>query len=197
MITSRLRKIAVAGVVLAASLSLLPSTAGATHQPECPYQHRADQGWLIFNAAEKPQADHNGDGLICRRVNSPGFPGNQQSKVFRDNVILGPAPTGLSISPTEHDYGSVPVERSSQKQRFVVTNFGPDAEVLDVSLTTGGPDTMFFPTSNNCLALEPNDTCSVGVVFSPTDAGVSTGQLTVTGVPDNEKVSAQLSGTGT
>jgi hypothetical protein len=90
---SRIRKIAVAGVVLDASLSLWPATAGATHQPACPYRHRPPDlfasGWaLVADTVEQPRSsivDRNGNGQVCLLRS---LFGSKEQRLYRDDVIL-------------------------------------------------------------------------------------------------------------
>jgi hypothetical protein len=76
MITSRIGKVVVAGIVLGASLLLWPATAGATHQPACPYPH--DGGvWAAGPYLKTPgdqffrPIDKNNNGLLCFNSEGP------------------------------------------------------------------------------------------------------------------------------
>jgi hypothetical protein len=90
MLRSRIRKIAVAGVVLGASVSLWPATAGARHQPSCPYQHREGQAWQLqgdfttFRARVDDRGNNND--VVCIRQAVLG--GGLLHEWVRDDVIL-------------------------------------------------------------------------------------------------------------
>jgi hypothetical protein len=108
-----------------------------------------------------------------------------------------PAPTGLSISPTSHDFGSVAVNGSSQKVPFTVTNNGPDVSgVLTVSKETGNTN-QFAIEFNQCTGqqLDIGEECTVELAFNPTAIGPLTSDLVVKGDPGGTGV-AILTGTG-
>jgi hypothetical protein len=69
MLRSRIGKIAVAGVVFGASLSLWPATARAKHQPECPYPHKDGEQWTRQQYAPDSEfhrrIDRNNNGVLC------------------------------------------------------------------------------------------------------------------------------------
>jgi len=109
-----------------------------------------------------------------------------------------PPQSGLSISPTVGDFGSVPVGTGEEIQ-FTVTNHGPgDTGALDVQDPPGDPFDIVTAPSNDCqgTTLQKSDTCFVVVSFEPLAA---TGYLEslVVDDPSNGEVSATLGGVGT
>jgi hypothetical protein len=109
-----------------------------------------------------------------------------------------PAPTGLSISPTSNDFGSVAVNSSSQKVPFTVTNNGPgQTGPLTVTMKTG--NTNQFPIEfNQCTnqQLVVGASCEVEVAFDPTATGPLTSNLVAEADPGGT-ATAVLTGTGT
>ena len=113
-----------------------------------------------------------------------------------------PAPTGLSISPTEHDFGS------TNFQDFMVTNNGPGTTGQLDSTTLGGTmgDASQFEASHPSApggpggpcpgaVLAPGESCNQRVFFNPTFPGSFRTTLVVLGDPGGT-VTAVLTGTG-
>jgi hypothetical protein len=108
-----------------------------------------------------------------------------------------PAPTGLSISPTSHDYGSIAVNSSSQKVVFTVTNNGPgQSGPLTVTMKTGNTN-QFAIEFNQCTnqQLDVGASCEVEVAFNPTATGSLTSNLVAEADPGGT-ATAVLTGTG-
>ena len=104
-----------------------------------------------------------------------------------------PLPASLAISPLTSDYGSITVGQTSTATTFTITNTGPSASD-NVQVAIQGTTTDFHITANTCQTLAPAATCTVGVTFSPTAAGVRNASVhaAVTG----SVTSASISGTG-
>jgi hypothetical protein len=111
-----------------------------------------------------------------------------------------PPPTGLSISPTSHDFGDQPIGTESVPQTFTVTNNGPDTSgPLTVELQGGDLTKFTVPVgSDECTGKElaVDETCDVNATFKP---GISVGSLStdlvVTGDPGGSATAA-LTGNG-
>jgi hypothetical protein len=117
-----------------------------------------------------------------------------------------PPPTGLSISPTEQDFGNEPAGGGSGDFHFfTVTNNGPnttgridstklsgDADQFEATHPTapGGPD---GPCPGAILA--PGEKCNQQVFFDPTTTGAKSSTLIVTADPGGT-VAAHVTGNG-
>ncbi|WP_256369973.1 choice-of-anchor D domain-containing protein, partial [Granulicella sp. S190] len=93
----------------------------------------------------------------------------------------GIALTGLLLSPTTQDFGTIPVHSTSAPTLFTLTNLTTSAVTLAAPTLTG--DFALSPASTGgalCSGpLAPNASCFFNVVFSPTATGSRTGTLTV------------------
>jgi PKD repeat protein len=103
----------------------------------------------------------------------------------------------ISVTPTLHDFGSVPVTQSGS-QSFVVRNDGTSA--LNVTSTTlTGPDAADFGVSNGgAFNLTPGASRNVQVSFNPSSEGAKSAVLELASDdPDESLIVVNLSGTGT
>ncbi len=98
----------------------------------------------------------------------------------------------LTVSPTTLVFGPQVTGTTSAQQTINVTNTGNFAVTFtNVTITAN------YALSNSCTGqLAPNTSCSIGVTFTPTSAGVKAGTITITdnATPASQKVT--LSGTG-
>ncbi len=109
----------------------------------------------------------------------------------------GLPPGALSMMPASATYADRLVNDPSPMQMFTVTNTGG---ATTGSLTTsfvGADASSFTFQGNTCTnaTLAPTLSCTMGVVFMPTSAGVKSAQLQVVGSPGGT-VTASLSGRG-
>ncbi|MFT3854780.1 MAG: choice-of-anchor D domain-containing protein [Ilumatobacteraceae bacterium] len=100
----------------------------------------------------------------------------------------------LTVTPA-FNLGTVAVGSSSQPAAVTFTN--PSSVSVTLAAVTGvtAPFSVSADTCSNST-VPPAGTCTVTVVFSPTEADSSTAAVTVTGDGLSEPVSASLSGTG-
>ncbi len=97
-----------------------------------------------------------------------------------------------SLTPTSNSFGSFVVGTPSPGQVFTFTNTGETTiNILGIAATGD------FAVTGNCAAtLNPGDSCTANVVFTPTAGGTRTGALNITTNLASPVVSASLSGTG-
>ncbi|HCT77831.1 MAG TPA: hypothetical protein DGT23_14825, partial [Micromonosporaceae bacterium] len=95
--------------------------------------------------------------------------------------------TGLTVSPTSLNFGSVTVGSTSAVQAVTVSNPGTGPVPVS-SIAVSGQ----YSQSNSCpVQLSAGASCTVNVRFAPTSAGAQSGTLTV------NSSTVSLSGTGT
>ncbi|HYU39701.1 MAG TPA: hypothetical protein VEM59_07675 [Acidimicrobiia bacterium] len=110
--------------------------------------------------------------------------------------VKPPPPTGLSIEPTSHDFGT-----SSSDKTFTVTNNGPNTSGTLEANVSG--DTSNFSVSpagaeNTCegQTLAASDTCIVVAHFNTAGSGPKQADLTVkSDVSADGEAVAKLTGT--
>jgi hypothetical protein len=115
-------------------------------------------------------------------------------------TALTGGPTSLSITPTSHDFGSVPPEEHSDPQTFLVANTGPN-QASPITFTTEGENGDEFHVSHDFCSgrtLLPGGTCTLDVEFVPGPGSLfqtRSGSLRING-PPAAPVFATLSGCG-
>lgn len=96
----------------------------------------------------------------------------------------------LTVTPSTHDFGSVPVGDVSDEVRFIVENTGTRASA-PLTVDLAGDD--FAITSTTCgPSLAIGDTCAVRVRFSPREVATRTATFVLQG----SAVASALDGTG-
>ncbi|MCC8998577.1 MAG: Ig-like domain-containing protein, partial [Candidatus Contendobacter sp.] len=108
-------------------------------------------------------------------------------------------PISPTLSPTQLDFGSVPVGTTSPPQTVTLSN-NNRAGIDVVSITAGGN----FSATNNCPATLSASSCNINLVFSPGTIGTQTGTLSVvvdtcplqTGPSCPQTLTAALTGVG-
>ena len=105
----------------------------------------------------------------------------------------GVAPPGLSATPVSIAFGSIAVGSTSAAQLLAITNnSGSAASGLAASVTSS-----FVMASNNCPStLAIGAACQIGITFSPTATGPSTGVVTITADNLPKTITVPLSGAG-
>ena len=103
----------------------------------------------------------------------------------------GLAPASVLLTPSSLGFSGATVGSHSDPQYVTVANTGDVAATLTSETATGD----FSVTANTCGAsIAANDSCTLGIVFTPTVSGTRTGVLTV--VDSVGAQTAPLSGTG-
>lgn len=108
-----------------------------------------------------------------------------------------PAPTGLSIEPTAHEFPDTPIDDVSDPQTFTVTNHGPDTSGF-LSVNVFSSDFLVPGIGDGCTGaqLDPGEMCTLGALFKPLTAGVPLStNLVVSGDPGGS-ATATLTGIG-
>ncbi|GII24062.1 discoidin domain-containing protein [Planosporangium mesophilum] len=115
----------------------------------------------------------------CQNITNPAFP-----PYLPDNA------SGISVSPTALDFGTVATGSTSPAKTVTVANTGSSAAAVGSIATTGD-----YGQTNTCgSSIAAGASCTVSVTFTPTANGSRTGNLTVTAAGATSTV--VLSGTG-
>jgi type 1 glutamine amidotransferase len=137
-----------------------------------PAQQGTSSGPLYF-VVKNPPGDTGGGGIM--NVNWIDFVGRGVAEI-----------SGVALSPTSLNFGSVTVGSTTQPQAVMVTNPGSAPIGISTISVTGQ-----YTQTNGCpVQLAAGASCTVNVRFAPTSAGVQSGALTV------NSAAASLSGTG-
>jgi len=116
--------------------------------------------------------------------------GGNTSTVSLTGTGIAPGPV-LNASPGGLSFGGTLVGASAAAQAVTVTNSGTTAATVSAVAVTGD-----YSQTNNCSTLAVGASCTVHVVFTPTNGGSRTGTLTLTSNANNSPTTVALSGTG-
>ncbi len=111
----------------------------------------------------------------------------------------GLAPAGISALPATINFGPWGVAGTSPAQAVMVTNSGGVALNAFTLATTGDFATTSAttcPLSPSANVLAPGASCSIQVVFSPTQSGPLAGNLTIASSPPTPSFQVALGGNG-
>jgi hypothetical protein len=117
-----------------------------------------------------------------------------------------PPPSGLSISPTQQDFGNDSADSASTNYRFfTVTNNGSETTGPIDSFMQGGDASQFEATHPSApggpggpcpgAVLAAGETCNQQVFFNPSTTGAKSSTLVVTASPGGT-VTADVTGNG-
>ncbi len=104
--------------------------------------------------------------------------------------------SGLVLTPTQADFGPVPVNSASGPTLFTLTNYSPTTATVAPPVATGDFSISNAATGGTACngPLAPNASCFIQIIFSPATTGPRTGTLTVTS--DTAAASSALTGYG-
>jgi len=114
-----------------------------------------------------------------------------------NGIVTQPQVPALSVRPGALNFGSQPVQTSSNEQLLTLSNTGN--QTLNISQVLVEGSDGFTIRRNTCTRrpLEPGNACTVGIVFNPRQAGNQSAQLTVISNDPRGNARIFLSGTGT
>jgi hypothetical protein len=109
----------------------------------------------------------------------------------------GNAPSEPILSSTSLSFGNQPIAVSSTAQTITLTN-NTGAALSVAGLTIGGADAGdFAEIANSCgTSVAAGGACTIGVSFTPSDAGERAATLSITDNASNSPQTASLTGTG-
>ncbi|MCP9495358.1 MAG: choice-of-anchor D domain-containing protein [Pyrinomonadaceae bacterium MAG19_C2-C3] len=103
----------------------------------------------------------------------------------------------VSINPNNLNFGTQPLNTTSQPQVVTVTNTGDAPLHVSNVETTGADANDFAVASNTCTAaIAPNATCIIGVTFTPSATDARIAFLTLTDDAEGSPHSVLLEGGG-
>lgn len=108
------------------------------------------------------------------------------------------APEGespLAISPAPAEFAKTTVGFQSSSQDFEVLNAGPETVGVDGAYVDGADSGQFNFQGTDCGSLEPGESCTVQISFSPHSEGLKQATLRVV-ASGHDDATAALSGTG-
>lgn len=105
--------------------------------------------------------------------------------------------SGLQLTPTNPNFGSIPVHSTTAPATFTLTNLLPSAATANIqSISASGDFGVLLASTGDCVnSIASTAACTIEVVFAPTAQGSRIGVLTV--VTDAGTVTTSLSGVGT
>ena len=110
-------------------------------------------------------------------------------------AISGPA---VALFPSSEDFGGVTLGQSSNSRLVTLTNTGDQALSVN-SIALGGANPADYTATPTCTPptlLQPNATCTISVVFSPTQTGARTATLSASDNASGSPQSITLVGQG-
>jgi hypothetical protein len=128
-------------------------------------------GTASFDVRFTPNAAQSFTGTFS--VSTTGFPASSQVALSGTGT---PVVAVIDVSPTAIDFLNQPVNTTSAPRSVLITNTG-SAQVTISSVTTATP--FAFTGFGGSTTLNPGQSLTLSVVFSPTTTTVSTGTLTI------------------
>jgi hypothetical protein len=107
------------------------------------------------------------------------------------NPIPGP---NLFVSPSSVSYGRVPTDSTSEAATVTLTNIGTAA--VTISSITGSGAPFAVNTAGTDFTLDPGQSTTFTVTFSPTENGPATGTVSVVSNAPGSPLTINLSGVG-
>lgn len=99
--------------------------------------------------------------------------------------------TTTTVSPSSLTFGNQSVGSTSTAQTVTITNTGANDMTVSGATTTGD-----FAQTNQCSSIATNQSCTIGVTFTPTVAGSRSGTLIISDNAQGNPHSVTLGGTG-
>lgn len=145
----------------------------------------------VINVTFKPTAAGNRTGAVTLKDNSLGNPTQTITLTGTgEQYAIGVTPTSLSLPSVSPGYTSAPLSATVTNAGAVKVNI----KKIDVSPANG---TTFTQTNNCPASLNPNQTCTVQIVFTPPDSVTFNANLQIFDDALGSPHLLPLTGTGT
>ncbi|MBO0780431.1 MAG: choice-of-anchor D domain-containing protein, partial [Ktedonobacteraceae bacterium] len=173
------------------SIAISGSNAGDFAQTNtCPGSLAAG-GSCVVTVTFSPSAAGSRSASVTVASSAPNSP----LTIPLSGTGVSPNPA-VTLNPASLSFGNQNVNTTSAARAVTLTNSGGAALTIS-SITISGTNASYFAQDNNCpSSLAAGANCTINVSFTPTGAGNSSANLTIT---DNASTSPQnvaLSGTG-
>ncbi|MGA9721587.1 MAG: choice-of-anchor D domain-containing protein, partial [Candidatus Binatus sp.] len=167
--------------------SVTPSGDFSVSSDGCSGMDLASKGHCVVSVVFTPSqtGTRTGDLMITDAAsNSP-----QTVSLTGQGILVKP-----TFSPAAVNFGNQALEVASAARTVTLTN--PNKVSLSVTSVTASGD--YTTTDDNCSGTQvaAGGTCTVGVVFTPSETGTRTGDLTYTDAAVNSPQEVALTGTG-
>jgi hypothetical protein len=124
--------------------------------------------------------------------NGPGSP--QSVALSGTGVSSGP---NVTLSPTTLTFATLLVTTASSAQTVTLSNYGSTALTITSINVTGAERNEFGETSSCHRSLAPGASCTINVIFAPSQRGPRTADLSITDDAPGSPQKVTLTGTGT
>ena len=112
--------------------------------------------------------------------------------------LAGSSSVGVSMSPSNLNFGSQPVGTASATQTVILNNLDTTTSLVITSISITGSNPNDFVQSGNCgSSLAAGSSCIINVVFTPTAIGSRTANLVISDTATGSPQTAVLTGLGT
>jgi len=156
---------------------------------------------LLYSSSQagtRDQAGLESKNMVPTIANGRVYVGTQtEVDVYGLFAATAPYPAA-ALSPSGLTFANQPVGSSSVVQSVTLSNPGTASLIISSIATTG--DFALTSTSTSCPytggALYPGSTCTMDVIFTPSQSGTRTGSVTVTDNANPSSQSANLTGSG-
>ena len=174
-------------------------TVNVTAPATCGWTATSPETWLTFNPASG-----TGNGSVTYTVAANYGPARQTTigiaghpfTVTQGAVSDPSLPSAPALSATSLSFGNQTIGASAAAQTVTFTNHGTSALNLS-AVAIGGLNSGDYAQTNNCgSALAAATSCTVQVVFTPSDAEVRTASLFIGGSVSGGPQAVSLSGAG-
>jgi hypothetical protein len=105
-------------------------------------------------------------------------------------------PSGVTVSPTSLNLGSIGVSSSSPSQQVTLTNSSGAALTINSIAFSGGNAGNFNQTNNCGTSVANGASCTVNVNFTPSGTGAFSSTLEITDSASNSPQTVSVTGTG-
>ena len=174
------------------SITLSANGNQFTQNNNCPGSLSANAS-CTFNVTFKPTSTGNKAATITITDNSGGVSGTQQTLSLSGNGV------NLIVAPAALNFGNQVVSVPGLAQTLTISNSTGGTRTLTFSIgapfarATGGSRGS---CGNSGSTLNNNNSCTIGIVFSPTQAGSANVQMSITSDHGNVVANSPVSLTG-
>ena len=168
-------------------------------QPAVLYAYDATNLATLYNSAENTTRDQGGcaNKFAVPTVAQGLVYAGTQNEIDVFGILGNPPAVSAGLKQPCYTYNKEPVGTSSPPESEVVTNTGTSSQLTISNIQIVGLNSSDYTQTNNCSApLNPGQSCTIKMVFTPSATGPRVGQLLITDNAPNSPQNAQLMGKG-